>query len=200
VRLRPLSVNIPVACAQDARRAQVLQRVDRFHFFFSEAQVCGRDVDVLQELAVAVCFPQLHEDVEVVGLLAGHVQDHTGVADHVRDGVEGAFEAEFLGVVVHLQGWGIGLVGEGCWLIWLEWRQGLVVVEEQCCVLRFWDWPVCERFVGHCQLCSVVSEFVFENRKWDFAHLRIPQARQSDLWGLFPAIVEVLEVVTKEAG
>lgn len=34
-------------------------------------------------------------------------------------------EAEFFGVVVYLLGWGVGLVGESCWLGWLEGHRAL---------------------------------------------------------------------------
>jgi hypothetical protein len=145
MRLRTRLVDLPVAGAEDARRAQVFERVDRFDFFFGfKTQVFERDVEVLQDFAVTVCFPQLNEDVEIVCLLAGQVQDCTRVASDVCCGFESVLKVEFLGIVVYLLGRRVGLVGETCVLFRLEWRRGHSMVKEQSCVPSFGDGPVCK--------------------------------------------------------
>ena len=82
-----------------------------------DGRVAGRDRQLLQDVARSVDLAQLDPDVHVV--VAGvrvrrrrHEELGARGAHEVRGRGEFVSEAELFGVVVHLQEWNVGLVGE----------------------------------------------------------------------------------------
>jgi hypothetical protein len=147
---RQLMVECAIAGAECSRRAKADHRVDWLDFGHAHPfAIAFRDVHVLQDNAVGVCFAHLHVYVHVVLLVCRHVEDCSGGAEEGAGLRESVGEAQLVCVLVHLLSDSVCLVGEGRFVSARLVRHLLVSSEIESLLFGFLGRPLGERSIDY---------------------------------------------------